>query len=103
MAKIRPSTEEERRRIAEHLRERYQWLNSFTDDELREISMCKVEEGDPQEDELYFDLSHPEKGSFKGHPGRLVPEGSCYVARSQVDERLWNKLTSFFESRGLRR
>lgn len=99
MAMRRPISEEERRRMAQHLRDRFLWLNSFTDDELAEISMCKVEEGDTQGSELYFDISHPERGAFRGQPGKVVPEGSCYVGRSQVDEKLWNKLTSFHRGR----
>ncbi len=74
------------------LKARFNWLNSFNDDELREITSCKLEEGDKQGSEMYFDLSHPERGHFKGQPGQPVPDGSCYVARSEVNQNLWNKL-----------
>src|SRR3974390_1276189 len=77
---------------AHRLKERYRWLNSFSDDELRDITSTKLEEGDKQGSEMYFDLSHPERGHFKGQPGQPVPEGSYYVARSEVNEKLWNKL-----------
>lgn len=85
--------------MASRLRERFRWLNSFNDDELIEISMCTLEEGDTQESETYFDISHPERGTFQGQPGKPVPEGSCYVSRGQVDERTWSKLTSQFRPR----
>lgn len=99
MATRHPSSEEERKQMARRLRERYQWLNSFSDDELSKVSMCKLEEGDMQEAELYFDLSHPERGHFKGQPGKTVPQGSCFVAQSQVDNKLWNKLIGHFAGR----
>ncbi len=99
MATLQPRREEGREQIAGRLRQRYRWLSGFTDDELREISMCKIEEGDIQDNELYFDLSHPERDAFKGHPGKPVPEGSCYVGRSQVDEKLWSKLIAQYRGR----
>ncbi|MBI2953231.1 MAG: hypothetical protein HYY30_02880 [Chloroflexi bacterium] len=99
MAAPRHSKEEHRRQIAERLRQRYRWLSSFNDDELQEISICTLEEGETQSDEPYFDLSHPERGSFKGQQGQVVPEGSCYISRGQLPEKVWNKLVGSFRGR----
>ena len=86
---------DERRRLGDELRKRFRWLTAFSDDELQKISMCKLDEGDPQEDDLYFDISHPERGTFRGQAGKVVPEGSCYVSRGQLSESVWNKLIGF--------
>ncbi|MDA8186523.1 MAG: hypothetical protein M0T85_00060 [Dehalococcoidales bacterium] len=99
MAAQRAAGGEEHREIARRLKQRFSWLIAFSDDELRDISMCTLEEGDVQESDLYFDISHPERGAFKGQKGKTVPEGSCYVSRGQVDEKLWNKLVSHFGGR----
>ncbi len=73
------------------LKQRFQWLESFSDDELAEISYC-----DPGEsispDEVYFDISNPERGIIQGESGH-VPKDSCYVPRSKLPLHLWDKLT----------
>ncbi|MDA8216850.1 MAG: hypothetical protein M0Z94_04450 [Dehalococcoidales bacterium] len=76
------------------LRRRFDWLRSFSDDELRRIAICET--GDSLDsDEQYFDLSHPEEGVMSGRHGHAVPEGACYVPRSEVSRETWQKLTSF--------
>ena len=86
-----------RRPTAFDFRRRYEWLNRFSDEELREISLC-------YDDELlcpgeqYFDISHPEKGIIIGRSGEQVPSGCCYVAKSEVSPQIWEKLISGFVS-----
>ncbi len=92
MAATFPRGEEDNKEQARRLKARFSWLNSFTDDELMEINSGKLEEGDKQGSDMYFDLSHPERGHFKGQPGQPVPEGSSYVARNEVNQNLWNKM-----------
>jgi hypothetical protein len=83
-----------KRGSAHDLRERFAWLNQFSEDELREISFCA--ENEPlQEGELYFDISNPERNQIVGKRGDTVPAGSCYVRRSDVGEQTWQKLLSF--------
>ncbi len=77
------------------LRRRYEWLSSFNDDELRQISFCT--EGETlRREEDYFDLSHPERGIIPGDGRERVPEGSCYVARSRLPQSTWRKLAGFY-------
>lgn len=84
----RPTT---RRGTADKLKERYSWLQSFSDDELRDISYCAAEET-MKGDEIYFDISQPERGIIRGQEGQPIPEGSCYVPKSEVPLNLWDKL-----------
>ncbi len=84
-----------RRETAEKLKDRFEWLQSFSDDELREISYCTPEET-MREDEVYFDISHPEVGLIQGKSGEPIPEGSCYVPRSEIRRDLWEKLVEPF-------
>lgn len=85
----RPGT----RPAAEKLRSRYAWLNRFSDDELREISFC-FEGHELDEEEEYFDISHPESGIVRGRSGARVPKDSCLVPRSRVTPAIWGKLTA---------
>ncbi len=80
-----------RRETADKLRERYKWLQSFSDEELSEICYCTPDEI-MRGDEVYFDISQPERGIIQGEEGMRVPEGSCYVPRSEVRRDLWDKL-----------
>jgi hypothetical protein len=76
------------------LRERYSWLQRFSDEELEKVSFCET--GDAlRPGEKYFDISHPENGAFVARPGLLVPEGSCLVAQRDVSPQIWEKLTRF--------
>jgi len=89
-----PGQAEERgepaRAALEYLR-RFQWLERFTDDELRRISYCT--EGTPLSvGGVYFDISHPELGPLTAQEAQSVPQGSCYVAREDVDEKTWINL-----------
>ncbi len=95
MASLNPRFQP-RRPEAEKLRKRFDWLKHFTDEELRKVSMCAVDEGEKQENAEYFDLSRPELGAIRGRSGVVVPEGSCYISRSQVGESLWKKLLNGF-------
>jgi hypothetical protein len=79
------------RETADKLKTRFEWLQSFTDDELREISYCTAEES-MKGDELYFDISQPERGIVQGQEGLRVPDGSCLVPKSEVPRNLWDKL-----------
>ncbi len=83
------------RETADKLKERFQWLESFSDDELREISFCRPGEA-LSGDEIYFDISHPERGVIQGEEGTVSPEESCYVPRSSISRHLWEKLTNRF-------
>lgn len=83
-----PASETEARK----LRERYSWLNRFTDDEIAKISFCYEGESLKQDDD-YFDISNPEKGVVKGRTGELVGPGSCLVSKSSVSPTTWSKLT----------
>ncbi|MCL5959619.1 MAG: hypothetical protein M1358_09945 [Chloroflexi bacterium] len=78
------------------LRKRFSWLNSFNDEELLKISLCTIDEGEKQANEDYFDLSRPELGAIRGRSGAIVPEGSCYISKGRVGEKLWNKLLNDF-------
>ncbi len=85
-----------RRETAEKLRERFDWLQQFSDDELREITYCAT--GEPMSgEELYFDISHPELGVIQGKPGELIPRDSCYVPKSEVPQQLWQKLVGPYQ------
>jgi hypothetical protein len=75
------------------LRERYAWLNRFSDEEIREISFCRV--GDRlREGEQYFDISRPERGIIRGQGSEQVSHESCLIARSAVSPIIWSKLTA---------
>ena len=88
-----PSTQS-RRGEARRLRERFQWLNKFSDEELEKISFCEpgseLVNGDS-----YFDISNPERGIFTGRQGEAIPEGGCLVSKTMLPGQLWNKLTQF--------
>ena len=83
--------------MTNRLKRRYQWLQSFTDDELREISFCYDPGYSMKEGELYFDLEAPQRGIIRGQGGEKIPQGHCYVSKSQVKEETWKKLTKPFE------
>ena len=84
------STQQEARR----LRERFQWLNKFSDEELEQITFCEPG-SEMKGDETYFDISNPERGSFTARSGESVPEGACLVSKKTLSANLWNKLTRF--------
>ncbi len=93
MGQTGPTT---RRETADTLKERYQWLQDFSDDELREISYCGVGES-MNPGEMYFDISHPERGIIRGEPGEQIPEDGCYVPKSEIPQQLWDKLVGPFQ------
>ena len=78
----------------ERLRERFAWLNRFSDDELREINFC-YEGYQIDADGEYFDVNRPEDGPVNLKAGDRVPKGSCLVPRSKVTPTVWSKLTSY--------
>src|SRR5437763_16973624 len=81
------------RPTAAELRERFAWLERFTDEELRRITIRGA--GEPAEpDELYVDISHPERGVVRGEDVRTIPEGAAFVGRSGLGDALWEKLGS---------
>lgn len=79
---------------ARRLRERFQWLNRFSDQELQQITWCspgsEMKDGD-----TYFDISNPERGTFTAQAGQRVPEGGCLVRKQDVTPPIWQKLTTF--------
>ena len=88
-----------KRELKERLRRRYEWLQSFTDDELMEISLCYDPGYTMKEGELYFDLEAPQRGIIRGRAGEKVENGHCLVAKSDIRESTWKKLTQPFEKR----
>ncbi len=83
------------RETAERLKNRFRWLQSFSDDELTQISYCtpgEIMSGDEQ----YFDISHPERGVIQGEEGAPIPPDSCFVPKSEISHPLWDKLTGHF-------
>ncbi|HLH73995.1 MAG TPA: hypothetical protein VKX96_11985 [Chloroflexota bacterium] len=89
-----PATALTRMEQAKRLRERFDWLNRFSDEELQQISFCETG-AEMVPGETYFDISHPEKGAFVGQQGQLIPEGGCLVRKASVSNEVWNKLTSY--------
>ena len=76
------------------LRQRFRWLEQFTDEELRDISFCN--EGKPLvAGREYFDISHPERGVIVAGPNEKACEGTCLVARDDVSPHAWRKLLEF--------
>ncbi|MCL4370882.1 MAG: hypothetical protein M1380_08230 [Chloroflexi bacterium] len=84
-----------RRETADKLKERYDWLQNFSDDELHQVTYCSSGETMSGE-EVYFDISHPERGVIQGEPGGQIPEDCCYVPKSEVRQDLWDKLVGPF-------
>ena len=78
------------------LRRRFDWLQSLDDNELRDVSFCQEEGEKLRENEVYFDLENPERGQIQGKHGEHVPKGSCFVGKSRVDQKSWEKLTKPF-------
>jgi hypothetical protein len=83
----------------ERLKKRYQWLKSFSDDELDQISLCYDPGYTMKEGELYFDLEAPERGIMRGRGGEKVENGHCVVAKKDLSEATWNKLTQPFQKK----
>ncbi|HEX5416338.1 MAG TPA: hypothetical protein VFZ25_11775 [Chloroflexota bacterium] len=83
-----------RRAEARRLRERFHWLNKFSDEEVAKITFCEpgseMENGDS-----YFDISNPERGTFSAKAGEKIPEGGCLVSKKLIPGQLWTKLTQF--------
>lgn len=73
------------------LRRRFQWLEQFSDDELRELTI-RAEGDELEPGKEYFDLSHPEAGIITAPAGRRVPHKSAYIRRDELPEHLWEKL-----------
>ena len=77
------------------LKQRFDWLESFSDNELGEVIFLRDGESmSPQEE--YFDISNPERGIFRGN-GQKADEGSRYVPKSQLPEQVWHKLVRSFK------
>lgn len=88
---LSPSERQQRVRL---LRERFQWLTQFNDEELEKISFC--ENGAPMlPGEDYFDISHPERGAFVGRTGEVIPEGACILRKGAMPPVVWSKLQNF--------
>lgn len=76
---------------ARKLKERFNWLESLTDDELGEVVFLRSDATMHLSD-TYFDISTPEQGVFQGRDGEHPPEGSRYVPKSEVPRHIWDKL-----------
>ncbi len=81
---------------ARMLKQRFDWLESFSDNELGEVVFLRDGETFSSRDE-YFDISNPERGIFRGQDGQKVDEGSRYVPKSEVPDYIWHKLTQPFK------
>lgn len=79
---------------ARRLRDRFTWLNRFSDEELEQLSFCKGG-AELVPGQTYFDLSHPENGPFTGAVDQLIPEDGCVICQRDVSARLWDKLTRY--------
>ncbi len=84
----------ERGTYAQQLRQRFRWLQSFTDDELHEMSWCSAGL-ELQPAEQYIDLSRPGRGVITVERPVRVRDGECYVSRTAVSDRVWRKLARF--------
>lgn len=81
---------------ASKLKQRFDWLRSFTDTELGEIVFLR--EGDSMHSgEEYFDISNPERGVFHSSDGQMADESSRYVPKSEVPDNVWQKLTKSYK------
>ncbi|HVC34991.1 MAG TPA: hypothetical protein VNL16_15880 [Chloroflexota bacterium] len=87
-------TQAQRSEEARRLRDRFNWLEQFTDEELQQISFCETG-AEMASGETYFDISNPENGAFVGQPGHLVPKGGCLVSKQSVPASIWAKLVSY--------
>jgi len=66
-------------------------LRGYNDDELRQIPV--VPEGAPlAEGSVYIDLHDPQPREFEAVGGTKAGAGHWYVAKSDVDYQLWNRL-----------
>ncbi len=84
----------QRAQEARRLRDRFAWLNQFSDEELQHISFCETG-SEMIPGETYFDISHPEMGVFVGREGQLVPEDACLVRKGTMPTSIWSKLTAY--------
>ena len=66
-------------------------LGSFTDDDLKQITV--VPEGSRLEQgATYLDLMDPEGKEFTALGGQVAGPDHLYVAKSEVDYEIWNRL-----------
>ena len=90
-AEARAEREESRISAYDHkdAHDRLRWL---TDDELVSIPILapgtRLEQG-----ATYIDLNHPERSEIKAMGNMTAGERDLYVAKSEVDYDLWNRLT----------
>lgn len=90
------------RLTAYDLRHRFQWLNQFSDDELRRIALCD-ESTQLQDGAVYFDISDPERGQLIARGDESMTAGSCFVWRGAVSEQIWQKLLDYGKFRQMGR
>lgn len=83
-----------RQDAARRLRERFQWLNRFSDEELQRITFCQPG-SEMKNGDTYFDISNPERGVFTARPGQRIPEGGCLVRQQDVSPSIWQKMVTF--------
>jgi hypothetical protein len=69
----------------------HQWLADFTDDELRTIPIVPAGMH-LQQGAVYIDLRSHDRGEFKARGDMSAEEHNVYVAKSDVDYQLWNRL-----------
>ena len=81
---------------ASKLKQRFDWLESFSDDELGQLVF--LQGGQPlKPDEEYFDISNPGMGVFHGSEGETASESSRFVPKSGVPDNVWHKLVRPFK------
>lgn len=77
-------------------------LSGLTDDELARLPVldpgAQLEQGG-----IYFDLNHPDKGSFKAIGGQTATTANRYIAKRDTDYLLWNRIVGQDEEPSIER
>jgi hypothetical protein len=77
-------------------------LSGLTDDELARLPVidpgAQLEQGG-----IYFDLNHPENGSFKAIGGHEATAANRYIAKRDTDYLLWNRIVGQDEEPSIER
>jgi hypothetical protein len=65
----------------------------MSDDMLKQVSIWQGRRFEPGEE--YFDLDHPERGSFVATGDEGQPSDYTYAVRSETSERAWAQLVTW--------
>jgi hypothetical protein len=91
-AHVGPHPEKNGPRTAFDIKEAYDLLEGFTDDDLKQIVVLpagsRLEAG-----ATYLDLRDPYRRPFTGRSEMEAEPENLYVPKSEVDYVLWNRLT----------